>query len=524
MDHKSIWKSTSAPLPFRGAPFSGLDHCDVVIIGAGITGLTAAYLLQSRGRKVVILDKDGVAEGDTAKTTAHLTVELDVRYHDLLSRLGQETVEQIVASQAATLKQIESTVEELGIHCGFRRLPGYLFSETPEGVEDIDKEYNALTKLGVPVSLSGGTGIPFSVKGALRIENQAEIRPLEYCRALLAAFLEKGGRIFPESVVTEVEEGEPCKVYTASGAEITAGSVLVCTYSPFINRVFIHTKVASYRTYVIAAEVDGPEWEGLYWDTEDPYHYLRTAKVNGKTVVIVGGEDRKTGSKENSEDRFSALETYMNRKVPGATVLWRWSGQIVNSLDGLPMIGHNSLDRHVFIATGFGGNGITQGTLAGLMLRDAVLGRENPWAELYKATRLLGLSDLPHYVSENKDFAVCFVKDRLTPPASLDSLAPGEGGIILANGNRAAAYRDEAGNWKAFDPVCTHLGCFVRFNQAEKTWDCPCHGSRFDLDGKVINGPAVSGLIPISTDSWPHTEAPSEPRRTVRAAGDGKHR
>jgi glycine/D-amino acid oxidase-like deaminating enzyme/nitrite reductase/ring-hydroxylating ferredoxin subunit len=464
---------------------------------------------------VVILDKSGVAEGDTSRTTAHLTVELDVRYHELLGRLGKEATERVVSSQWASIRQIESFVQELGVNCGFRHLPGYFFAEDQNGVEELEREFEALRTLGVPASLTRSAALPFPVKGAVRIESQAEFRPLEYCRALTAAFLENGGKIYTHAQVTEIDDGDPCTVFTEGGGEIAAGFVLVCTYSPVSNRVFLHTKVASYRTYAVAGEIpDSSEWDGLFWDAADPYHYWRTAMVDGKRQLIVGGEDRKTGETENTEERFAELESYVKKRAPEVKFKWRWSGQIVNSLDGLPFIGRNALDKNVFVATGYSGNGITQGTLAGLLLRDAVLDRHNPWSDLYSATRLLGLSQLPEYVQENKDYAVCLITDRLKPAPSPDSLRPGEGGIVFANGNRAAAYREDSGKWKAFDPVCPHLGCFVRFNSAEKTWDCPCHGSRFSLDGEVLNGPARSALTPVSTDSWPQGEEEvPEPRR-----------
>jgi glycine/D-amino acid oxidase-like deaminating enzyme/nitrite reductase/ring-hydroxylating ferredoxin subunit len=513
MSHPSLWTSSSAPLPFRDIPLTGAESCDVAVIGAGITGLTAAYLLQQRGLSVVLLDKAGVAEGDTAQTTAHMTVELDVRYHELISRLGKETTERIAASQAAAIRQIESLVEELGVECGFRRLPGYLYAEEASQVGELEREYSALSALGISASLIRSVPMPFPVRAAVRIENQAELRPLDYCRALLAAFLEKGGRLYTRSPVTELDDGDPCKVYT-EGGELSARSVLVCSHSPLSSRVFIHTKVASYRTYAIGAEWDGHEdLNGLFWDVADPYHYLRWANVNGRGVLILGGEDRKTGDEENTEARFSRLENYLKKRIPEARVHWRWSGQVIDSLDGLPFIGQNPMDKHIYIATGFAGNGTTQGTLAALLLRDAVLDRHNPWADLYRANRLLGVSQVPHYVQENKDFPVCFISDRFKSAPAPETLAPGEGGIVFANGNRVAAYRDEGGKFHALDPVCTHLGCLVRFNQAEKTWDCPCHGSRFNLEGTVMNGPAKAPLSPVSTDSWPLEES-EETKRT----------
>ncbi len=506
MSHKSIWTSTSSSLPFLDETLSGSDSCDVAIVGAGITGLTAACLLQQKGKSVIVLDKQGVAKGDTSFTTAHLTTELDLRYFELASRHGEKTAKQIFESQAAALRQIESLVREENIECGFRKVPGYLFTEDGDHVEEISEECEMVRSFGGEASVSRTTGLPFLVRGAMKLENQAELRPLEYCRGLAAAFLEAGGKIYAHTNVLDIDDGDPCVIRAEGSAELTADNVLVCTHTPIFNRLFIHTKVASYRSYVVAMEVSHLDLAGIYWDCQDPYHYLRSAFIGGKSYLIVGGEDRKTGSRENTDERFEALEEYAGRRIPGAKLVSRWSGQIINSLDGLPFIGRNALDRKVFVATGFGGNGITQGTLSAILFRDAVLQEANPWSDLYAATRLLGIGEVPHYLAENKDFAVCFVHDRLAPSKELEELSPGEGSIAIVNGEKTAVFREQSGKFRAFNPTCPHMGCLVRFNQAEMSWDCPCHGSRFDLEGKVVNGPAHSGLTPVSTESWPEME------------------
>jgi Rieske Fe-S protein len=277
------------------------------------------------------------------------------------------------------------------------------------------------------------------------------------------------------------------------------------TNAPTSSRFALHTKIAAYRTYALAATLPKPFPPGLFWDLDDPYHYLRTQHTDLGTFLIVGGEDHKTGKETDTETRLSRLGAYMHVRLPDAQVAYRWSGQIIEPADGLPFIGKNAGSQHVYVATGFSGTGLTFGTLSGMILSDAVLGVANPWAKLYRATRIKPLAQAREYLSENVDFPATLARDRLAASevAGTQEIPRGEGRLMRAHGKMLAVYRDPAGALHARSAVCTHLGCHVHWNNAETTWDCPCHGSRFGVDGSVINGPATKELAEAHVEELP---------------------
>jgi Rieske Fe-S protein len=305
-----------------------------------------------------------------------------------------------------------------------------------------------------------------------------------------------GARVYENTRVLGVDDGEPCIVETERGA-IRAKQVFVATNVPVNNRVLLHTKLAPYRSYAIAHEWSG-SLDGLFWDTDDPYHYTRVEKVDGRPFLIVGGEDHRTGEEGETNLRYERLLQYATERFGVTEATYRWSGQIIEPVDGLPYIGLNTASRHVYVATGYAGNGMTFGTLAGMIVSDLVLGTPNPYAALYDATRIKPLAAAYDYVAENAAFPAHLLKDRLTTlnaeERPVESLRPGEGGIFPADQGKVAVCRDRDGILHSVSAVCTHLGCDVAWNDAEQTWDCPCHGSRFSPDGGVINGPAVSDL------------------------------
>jgi Rieske Fe-S protein len=338
--------------------------------------------------------------------------------------------------------------------------------------------------------------LPFAVAGALRFDGQAQFHPRRYLLSLALAIPGEGSHVFEKTRVIDIEEGERCRVATASGT-VTARDVIVATHSP-LNSVLLQTKVASYRSYVLALRLrTGAEPPaGLFWDTESPYHYLRSQATEEGALLLVGGEDHKTGQEQDTIGRFEALLEFATSRFKVASVAYRWSAQVIEPVDGLPYIGRGHGSKHVFVATGYSGTGMTLGTLAAMMNTDLILGRENPYQSLYDPTRLKAKASIVDFVKENIDFPVQLVKDRITTAAtqSLAEVARGEGRIVEVAGEQTAVFRDEHGLLHAVSAVCTHLGCLVAFNNGEKTWDCPCHGSRFDKDGAVLNGPAVLPL------------------------------
>jgi glycine/D-amino acid oxidase-like deaminating enzyme/nitrite reductase/ring-hydroxylating ferredoxin subunit len=491
----SVWSETP-PAP-RHRPLDGNVSVDVAIVGGGITGITAARLLEREGRRVAVLESRRLGKGESSKTTAHVTEVLDVRYHRLVSRFGKQGARLAALAQRAAIDRIAAFVAEDGIACDLQRVPGFLYAETPDDVDDLREEARVARRLGVHAQLVSEVPLPFPVAGAVRFDDQAQLQPRAYLLGLAAGLQDAGRSVFEETHVLDVEEGSPCRVLTENGV-VYAHDVIVAAHVPVSNRFLVHAKLAAYRTYVLGVAMPLEDPIGLYWDTADPYHFVRSHTVDGVTYLLVGGEDHKVGDADDTAPPFRRLEAYVRQRFgrSAAPTDFRWSGQIVVSADGLPYIGRNALSSRVFVASGYGGNGVTQGTLAGMMLADEVRGVPNPYADLFAATRFKPLASARAVLSENVDFPRHLLADRLpqSGPSALASLGPGEGRVITMRGERLAVYRNGNGELSALSPVCTHLGCLVHWNTTELSWDCPCHGSRFDPHGRILNGPAVAPL------------------------------
>ncbi|MGH9312932.1 MAG: FAD-dependent oxidoreductase [Vicinamibacterales bacterium] len=442
-------------------PLKGDVETDVAIIGAGITGLTAALQLVGAGRRVLILERDRIGSGETGHTTAHLTEMVDGRYQKLSEDFGHDAARLVGESSRLAIDEIERVAATLAMACRFERLDGYLYTERPRDLAPIEEEAEHARRAGIDVDVTREIPLPFKTAGGIRIPHQAQFHPIAYLRGLAACLATEGVTIAEQSMAREVHDGEPCRVVTDQGV-VRARDVIVAAHVPVSNRVLLHTKIAAYRSYAIAAPVaSGSAPRGLFWDTDDPYHYTRTHSSGRSTYLIIGGEDHKTGTEPETEECYVRLDEYTRARYSVDAISHRWSGQIIEPVDGLPYIGSNALSSHLYVATGYSGNGMTFGVLAGLMLSDQILGRENKYADLYAATRIKPLASAADYLTENIDFPRYFVADRLS---GVDT------------------------------PTCTHMGCNVHWNEAERTWDCPCHGSRFAEDGRVINGPATKDL------------------------------
>lgn len=494
----SIWMTT-AEIPHREA-LAGNLTTDVCVVGAGIAGLTTAYLLTEEGRSVVVLDDGAIASGETSRTTAHLVNALDDRYFEIENMHGEKGARLAAASHTAAIDRIEAIVAKEKIDCDFERLDGYLFVPPGESTELLDKELEAAHRAGL-------TGVErveraplerFNTGTCLRFPRQAQFHPLKYLEALSQAIEKKGGRIFNNSHAQTFEDGAPARVTTDKGQVVSAGAIVVATNTPVNDWVTIHTKQAAYRTYVIGMRVPkGSVVKALYWDTPDPYHYIRLQEAAGQEVLIVGGEDHKTGQADDMEERYDRLEAWTRERFPMATeVDFRWSGQVMEPVDGLAFIGRNPGDKNIYVVTGDSGNGMTHGTIAGILLTDLILGRANEWETVYDPSRI-SLRAIPQFAKENLNVAAQY-GDYATAGdvEGVREIAPGAGAIIREGFKKVASYRDPQGQLHRCTAICPHLGCIVAWNTTESTWDCPCHGSRFDPYGKVLNGPANTGLGP----------------------------
>ncbi len=489
--------------------FPALDRdlrVNVCIVGAGIAGMTCAYLLARTGRSVAIIDDGPIAGGETGRTTAHLTAALDDRYYEIEKLHGRDGARAAAASHSAAIDKVESIASLEEIDCDFERLDGYLFLGGDSRKEDLARELKATRNAGLDTEMVDRLPVEsFDSGPAIRFPRQAQFHPLKYLKGLTGAILRDGGKIFCGTHAQNIEDGEPAKVTTADGYVITADAIIVATNTPVNDWLIIHSKQAAYRTYVIGCRVPrGSIPRGLYWDTPDPYHYVRLQDAPGgadSEILIVGGEDHKTGQADDMDDRFRCLEEWARQRFPMIqSVDYKWSGQVMEPVDYMGYIGLNpGTDQHIFVATGDSGNGMTHGTIAGILLTDLVLGLKSPWAALYDPSRVK-LGAAWEYVKETANVAQQY-KDWLTDGDVSDEkeIAPGEGAVIRRGSKKVAVYKDDKGVIHERSAVCTHLYCIVDWNSTEKSWDCPCHGSRFDPYGKVINGPAIAPLHPADS-------------------------
>lgn len=471
---------------------------DVVVVGAGITGITAAYLIKQTGLTVALVDKGTGGSGETHCTTAHLSYVTDMRLTDLVATYGRDHAQAAWHAGDAAILQIDEILRRESIDCDFQWVPGYLHAA---GNGD-SKEVSALRIEAVLADELGFSAsfqemVPLMNRPGVRFADQAQFHPLKYLNELIKKIPGEGSYVFEQTEVHEVSDG---LVIKAGKHEIRCGYVVVATHVPILGKTGLlkasvfQTKLAGYNSYVLGARLPSETAPAaLFWDTATPYNYLRVASVEEADYVIFGGADHKTGQNDDTNEPFRNLEQSLREIWPDAQIADRWSGQVIETHDGLPYIGE--VDPRQFVATGFAGNGMTFGTLGAMMARDAVTQIVNPWKDLFSRHRTT-VSKAWNYLKEGVDYPYYMMRDRLMSAEgrSPETLHPGQGAILKYNGQKVAAFRDEAGELTMLSPVCTHLGCLVHWNSAETTWDCPCHGSRFKCTGEVHAGPAETPL------------------------------
>jgi glycine/D-amino acid oxidase-like deaminating enzyme/nitrite reductase/ring-hydroxylating ferredoxin subunit len=480
---------------------------DVAVVGGGITGVSAAYLLKQAGCSVALIERDRCGGGDTGHTTAHLTFVTDLRLHQLVDRFGRDHARAAWDAGRAAINQIHENVQREDLACDFAWVPGY--QHVPRG----DANRNEVKQLQRDAQLAGDLGfdaefvdsIPFVETAGVRFANQAKFHPLKYLSGLLERIPSKKCHVFEGSEVSEVQD-KPLAV-KVNGHTVSANYLVIATHVPLMGKaglvgaVLFQAKLAPYTSYAVGAKVPkGSVPPALFWDTLEPYHYLRVDERPRHDYLIFGGEDHKTGQVDDTDERFRKLEKLLaaHLPLPKTDVNYRWSGQVIETNDGLPLIGETAVKQ--FVATGFAGNGMTFGTLGAIMACDAALGRKNPWQALFDVSRKKLLGGTWDYIKENLDYPYYMVKDRLfaAEGKTLRAVKRGEGKTLKLDGRRVAAYRDQQGKITTLSAACTHLGCIVHWNSAESTWDCPCHGSRFKATGDVLAGPAETPLEKVA--------------------------
>ncbi len=486
------------------ARYPALDRnltVDVVVIGGGITGLTAAYLLKRAGRSVALIDRGRIGGVDTGHTTAHLTCVTDLDLSELVTNFGRDHAQAVWDAGLAAIAEIDRIVGSENIDCHWEWVRGYkcaaLTANAGQEGPRLQKEAAIAADLGFDATFL--EAVPFFDRPGVELGGQARFHPRKYLAAIAALVDGGGSHVFEQTESEEVID-EPLSV-TAAGHSISCAYVVIATHTPLMGKTSIasasllQTKLSLYSSYVLGGRVPKETLpDALFWDTADPYHYLRLDPHRDYDYVIFGGQDHKTGQSTNTEACYAALERTLKQSIPQIQITHRWSGQVIETHDGLPFIGETSSRQ--FAATGYAGNGMTFGTLAGVMARDAALGLPNPWRDLFDIGRTKVKGGAWNYIKENKDYPYYLIRDRFSGAqgTSLRALGRGKGKILELDGERVAAWRSEAGKVTLLSPICTHLGCVVGWNDAESTWDCPCHGSRFKPTGAVLSGPADSPL------------------------------
>jgi glycine/D-amino acid oxidase-like deaminating enzyme/nitrite reductase/ring-hydroxylating ferredoxin subunit len=480
---------------------------DVVIVGGGIAGLSVAWCLVKAGKQVVLVEDGFIGSGESGRTTAHLVTSLDDRYYRLEELFGAEGSKMAAESHAAAIDQIEKNVLEEKIECDFERLDGYLFLHPSDKKDALDKEYKAASKTGLPVEmLESVPGIGFEKGSCIHFPRQGQFHIMKYLNGLCLAIEKRNGRIFTGTHAKKIDH---TGITTNTGYTVKAKHIVVCTNTPVNDLYAIHTKQSPHRSYVIGAKVKkGSVRKALWWDTGDhnkdnicpPYHYVRLQPFDEThDLLLSGGEDHVTGKADEGEvpeeKRYEAIELWTRDRFPIGDVIYRWSGQVMETMDCLAYMGRNPMDKdNVYIITGDSGNGMTHATIGGMLITDLIMGKSNPWEKLYDPGRFKFIKAGKAFIKDNMSVLAEFFKNSETAPA-FSEVKKGEGKVVEIKGDKFGVHRDNGNVLHIVSATCPHLKCTVKWNNDEKSWDCPCHGSRFTIKGKVMNGPANVDLL-----------------------------
>jgi glycine/D-amino acid oxidase-like deaminating enzyme/nitrite reductase/ring-hydroxylating ferredoxin subunit len=491
----SLWMQTSTG-PQR-PKLEGQRRYDAAVIGAGITGATSALLLKRAGLRVALVEMGTVCQGVTGYTTAKVSSLHELIYADLTANVGEDAARVYGQANEAALAQMAALVAELDIDCAWERRPNYTYTLDPDLSSKIEQEAQVARELGLPATYTTDTDLPFPVLAAVRFDDQAQFHPRDYVLALADQVQGDGSDVYEHSRVVDVRDGQPATVRTESGS-IEADVVVVATHLPILDRGAFFSKAHPSRSYAVAVEAGSYVPAAMYINTESPTRSVRAYQRGGETLLVLsGGEAHKPGAEPDEQEQWDALVRWGQEELGAGAVRYLWSAHDYKPVDGMPYIGKVARSsRSLYTATGFRKWGMTGGTLSAMILADIVRGLEHPWAAVFDANRITPKASAKSFVQENLEVAKHFLTDRLGDPGpeALDGLEAGDGTVIRVDGEAYAVCRDAAGDLCSVSPVCTHMGCHVLWNRAERSWDCPCHGSRFAAEGTVIQGPAVRDL------------------------------
>jgi glycine/D-amino acid oxidase-like deaminating enzyme/nitrite reductase/ring-hydroxylating ferredoxin subunit len=473
-----------------------------VVVGAGITGLTAARLLSEQGLTVAVVEARRVCSGVTGLTTAKVTALQSTIYTELSERWGDETSAAYASANIEGLEMIRRRVRDEHIDCDLRSAPAMTYSESAEGVAKIEAEVDAARRAGLGVSFTTESDLPFDIAGAARLDDQAQFHPRNYCQGLVRGILADGGAIFEGTRALDLD-AKAGKVVTDRGT-VSADVIVIASHIPFVDTGAYFARMSASRSYAVAFRPQVEPPSGMYISVDPP---IRSIRSTGDGYTIVGGEAHPSGKDVDTENRYQALASWSQDRFGAPAVDYRWSAQDYRSVDGLPFVGSIGSSGRVFMATGFAKWGLANGTVGAAMMVDLAMGRDNRLAGVFDSKRSALEHAVPGLLKAGAGFAKNLLTQRVLPShlKGVEHVDVGSGDVVSIDGHKAAAYRDESGFVHAVSPICTHRGCQVQFNNAERTWDCPCHGSRFDVDGKVIHGPAVRDLTPLDSKAIPRS-------------------
>jgi glycine/D-amino acid oxidase-like deaminating enzyme/nitrite reductase/ring-hydroxylating ferredoxin subunit len=473
------------------------EDAEVVIIGGGITGISIALELQLAGKKCVVLEAQNVGFGTTSGTSAHLNTLMDTPYYKIKNDFNETTAQNVAHLTQNAIKLIEENIRRHGIECGFERKTAYLFSQDKKQSEELEKIIEGTKEVDIEAEFTSSLPIPIPFEKVARIEDQAQFHPTQYLYGIAQAFQLGGGNIIQNCLVTDIviEKGQTL-VVTSKGKIRTSYAVYATHIPPGIN--VLHFRCAPYRSYVLALKLKNDNYpHALIYDLQDPYHYYRTQEVNGQKYLIVGGEDHKTGHESNTEHCFLRLESHVRNYFDVESVAFRWSSQYFESADGLPYVGHLPFNpKNIFVATGFGGNGMIYGTASALVLTDIIGNGSTKYQDLFNPGRIKPVAGFSNFIKEAADVTSVFIGKKFDAEKieSAAGIAKGEARVVQYEGASIALYKDEKGKLHAVNPTCPHIKCNVGWNNSEKSWDCPCHGSRFSYTGELLSAPARKNL------------------------------
>lgn len=499
---QSYWIQSSPPDSFP--PLDENIDVDYAIVGAGITGITLAYLLADRGHRVALFEANEIIRGTTGNTTAKITVQHDLIYDELIHHFGLDQALLYYKANNEAMKFIERMADELQIDCDWSVEDAYLYAQTSESANKLELEHKAYQKLGIPGELIQDIPLPIKVHAALRLSGQAQFHPVKFMNGLIARFVKAGGSVYEHTRIDgKVEQGDRLKIWTMEGRQITCRHVVASSHYPFYDGMGMYfTRLHAERSYIIAVKPTTDFPGGMYLSVDEPKRSLRSVTIHGEPMVLIGGETHKTGQGEATIEYYRKLEQFAEQTFGIQDIPYRWSAQDWLTLDKVPYIGPITANHsHVWVATGYKKWGMTTGVAAALLLKDQLLGKENPYTDLYTPSRFKPDPGIKNLITENFDVAKHLIGGKLESVSrKIDTLGLDEGAVVLVNGKRAGAYKDANGELHLVDTTCTHMGCELEWNNGERSWDCPCHGSRFDYSGKVIEGPALQSLLTVTYD------------------------